>query len=197
MKFKASDVRLAVKVRTCHSLSVVLNKKETMRISEIVVLIFCLLLLGSCGETRKPEGAVIIWDKHENGNHKTVHQFLTDPGDFSDDYFYQEFFENGNLKIQGLENRRVRKGEWKIYFETGELKAILTFDNGSLEGPATIYNKSGTIIATDTAENGLFRNESIELNAVIRKNIDFSDNRTNWDDSLKQAIDSLEKIIKN
>ncbi len=121
---------------------------------------------------RENNHAKIIWEKYDNDNYKVVHQYFTDVGYDNDNYFYQEFYENGNLKIQGLENQRIRKGNWKTYFENGELESNFYFKNDTLNGPIALFDEYGNIKGKDIAKRGYLMKNNIEIRNFILKNFD-------------------------
>ena len=166
-----------------------------MKLNHIIYLLIAALTVNACSNKKENNHDRIIWDKYDNGNYKTVHQYFTDTADMTEDYYYQEFYENGNLKIQGLENQRARKGEWKAFFENGNLKAKLTFENDILNGPIEFYFENGTIKATDIAENGFLKQNNIDIKNFLMENFDISENRPNWNDSLVIMVDSLKTIL--
>lgn len=166
-----------------------------MKINNIIFLLITALTVIACSNKKENNHARIIWDKYDNGNYKTVHQYFTDTADMSEDYYYQEFYENGNLKIQGLENQRIRNGEWKAYFDNEDLKAKLTFDNDILNGPIELYDENGTIKATDISENGHLKSNNSDIKKFIQENFDISELRPNWSDSLDIMVDSLKTLL--
>jgi hypothetical protein len=172
------------------------NYKRTMKLKH-AIFFFCITLTAiSCSNMKENNHARIIWDKYDNGNYKTVHQYLKDTADMNDDYYYQEFYENGNLKIQGLENQRTRKGEWKVYYDNGDLKAKFIFENNVLNGQIELYDKSGSIKAKGFAKNGRIYPKVSEINTFIYENFNISENRPNWNDSLGVMVDSLKILLK-
>jgi len=171
------------------------NYKITIKHNHIIFYLITALTAISCTDKNENKHARIIWDKYDNGNSKTVHQFLTDTADMSEDYYYQEFYKNGNLKIQGLENQKIRKGEWKAFFDNGNLMAKLTFENDILNGTIELYEKDGSLKVKDSARNGhLYENDG-EIKKFINEFFDYSENSPNWNDSLDIMIDSLKTVL--
>lgn len=180
---------------SAHKRFVLHSKKKTVKPHRIILL-FGMLLMGiACSSEKENNHAKIIWDSYDNGNYKTVHQYFTDTANFSEDYSYQAYYENGNLKIQGLENHGVRKGEWNMYFENGAVKAKLAFDNGTLHGPIELYNENGTIKATDIAEYGQLKSNNGVIKQFIQEHFDSPENNVNWHDSLDVMVDSLKRTL--
>jgi antitoxin component YwqK of YwqJK toxin-antitoxin module len=145
---------------------------------------------------RENNHAKIIWEKYDNDNYKVVHQYFTDEGNDNDNYFYQEFYENGNLKIQGIENQRIRKGKWKAYFENGELEANFYFKNDTLNGPIELFDEYGNIKGKDIANRGYLMKNNKEIRNFIMQNFDISIQRPNWHDSIDIKVDTLISQIK-
>ncbi len=81
-----------------------------MNIKINLFILITVLTYIACSNEKRNNHAKIIWETYDNGSYKTVHQYFTDTSHITDDYYYQEFYENGNLKMQGLENRGIRKG---------------------------------------------------------------------------------------
>jgi hypothetical protein len=166
-----------------------------MKFKSLIFLLIATFTVIACSTKKKAKHARLILETYENGNYKTVHQYFKDTGDMTEDYYYQEFYENGNLKIQSLENQGSRKGECNYYFENGNIKAKLNFKDDVLNGPAVLYNANGKIKATDMAINGTLKQNNIDIMNFILKNIDNSDNRANWIDSMNNSIDSLKSAL--
>lgn len=171
-------------------------------IHRIKILIFLTLsilslIVISCSRSKKNNHAKIIWEKYDNGNYKTVHQFFTDTADMSEDYYYQEFYENGTLKMQGLECQRVRKGEWKFFTNDGDLKAKLHYENGIINGTIELFAQDGTVEASDEAENGQFALNNDKVTQFVMRHFKQSAQRPNWHDSLHIMADSLVRILDN
>lgn len=148
----------------------------------------------SCNNRTENNNAKIIFEKYKNGNNKIVHLYFTDTANFTDDYYYQEFYENGNLKVQGIENQSVKKGEWIFYFENGNLKAKLIFDNNVLNGPIVLYNDKN-VKTSYVAENGQIKRKNDDLLLFLIQNQSIFKERQNWNDSVNIVIDSIIKIL--
>lgn len=71
---------------------------------------------------------------------------------------WKEFYENGNLKSTGLYNKGSKVGEWKNYYETGELSRVYSFnDDGNTTGLSESYFKNGEIESkTEKVSKNLF-----------------------------------------
>ena len=56
---------------------------------------------------------------------------------------YKEYYENGNLKIEGQYQNGNMKGIWKEYHKNEKLKKEVNYKEGKLEGPAKEYSRKG------------------------------------------------------
>ncbi|MCF6183537.1 MAG: DUF3352 domain-containing protein [Bacteroidales bacterium] len=55
------------------------------------------------------------------------------------DTLYQEFYDNGKVKFEGLINNGEITGLWKTYYKSGNIKSSVNYDNGILSGDAYFY----------------------------------------------------------
>ena len=167
-----------------------------MKSARYLILFSIVLTAFACSNRNENKHARIIWDKYDNGNNKTVHQYFTDTADMTEDYYYQEYYENGTLKVQGLENQRVKKGEWTVFYDNGDIKAKLNFNNDKLNGLIKLYDSDGTIKAKDIAENGNLEQDNNDVLRFVLQYFDSSGQRPVWTDSLGIMVDSLRTILK-
>lgn len=151
-----------------------------------------ILTLISCSQGNGSHHARIIWRKYSNGKFKIVYEYLKDPASFSDDYFYLEYYENGNIKIKGLENQHIRKGIWHYYYKNGTIKAKMNFVNDTLNGAIKLFNKDSRIMAKDSAENGTLAFHNRQIQQFINENIHPQELRPVWMDTLKKMMDSVD-----
>ena len=160
----------------------------------IIPRLFLLLILTivSCGQGNSSHHARIIWREYSNGKFKIVYEYLKDPADFSDDYYYLEYYENGTIKIKSLENRRIRKGLWHYYYKNGTIKAKMNFVNDTLNGAISLFNKDGRIMAKDSVENGTLAFYNRQIRQFINENIPPQELRPVWMDTLKKMMDSVD-----
>ena len=158
-------------------------------------MLIVLLGMVACGE-KKSQHARIIFDKYDNGKEKVVHQFFTDTAKLSEDYEYQEFFKNGNLKLRGLENQRIRKGKWEAYYETGEVKATVLYQNDVPHGLITLYEKEGEVLVESSAKQGVVMTDHPEVWNLLVEDFSILERRSNWNDSMDVMIDSMQVLLK-
>ncbi len=101
-----------------------------------IFCIFCftLLILPSCGEAdQQPE-------KKGGSTNKTVPNKNIKPG------FYQEFYDNGQVKIEGKKNKDgLKHGIWVSFFENGEKMSESNFKNGVNDGYSMVWQPNGLV----------------------------------------------------
>jgi len=59
--------------------------------------------------------------------------------------YAKEYYKNGNLKSEGQYSDNELTGNWKHYFETGELEWEVEYINSYREGPYNQYYKNGQL----------------------------------------------------
>jgi antitoxin component YwqK of YwqJK toxin-antitoxin module len=57
-----------------------------------------------------------------------------------------EFYETGQVKMEGAMSGEKREGEWKAYFPDGRVQSIGTFVNGLRTGKATVWQENGNLL---------------------------------------------------
>jgi antitoxin component YwqK of YwqJK toxin-antitoxin module len=57
-----------------------------------------------------------------------------------------EFYETGQVKMEGGMKGDKREGEWKAYFPDGRLQSEGTFVNGLRTGKATVWQSNGNLL---------------------------------------------------
>ena len=103
----------------------------------VLLFLATVLLLGSCAEklTEKversfPDGKPQLVRYYDKSN-----QCLKET----------EYYETGQVKMEGRLKDDKREGEWKAYLRDGRIWSIDTFKNGELEGPSTVYWENGNL----------------------------------------------------
>lgn len=105
---------------------------------KIFLLLATALILGSCSPrlTEKVEG------KHPNGQPQLVRYY-----DKNDNCVKEtEYYETGQVKMEGTMKGEKRDGEWKAYFPDGRVQSIGTFVNGLRTGKATVWQENGNLL---------------------------------------------------
>ena len=104
----------------------------------LFVFLVAVLVLGSCSAqlTEKVEA------KFPNGEPQIVRYY-----DKSDKCVKEtEYYESGQVKMEGSMNGENREGEWKAYFPDGRVQSIGTFVNGLRTGKATVWQENGNLL---------------------------------------------------
>jgi antitoxin component YwqK of YwqJK toxin-antitoxin module len=98
--------------------------------------------------------------------------------------------DNKITKMEGLEKQSVRKGEWLVYYDNGDIKAKLNFDNDKLNGLIELYDKNGLVTAKDIAANGYLNQRNDDIVRLLLQYF-HTENRPIWSDSLNIMLDTL------
>lgn len=104
----------------------------------LFVFLVAVLVLGSCSAqlTEKVEA------KFPNGEPQIMRYY-----DKSDKCVKEtEYYESGQVKMEGSMNGEKREGEWKAYFPDGRVQSIGTFVNGLRTGKATVWQENGNLL---------------------------------------------------
>lgn len=67
---------------------------------------------------------------------------------------YKRYYENGQLEVHCFFVMNVHTGPFRTYFDTGELERECIYDKGKLAGPLTRYNKDGSVFEVTTPFDG-------------------------------------------
>lgn len=73
------------------------------------------------------------------------------------------FHETGQTWFEGMMSKGKETGEWKWYFDTGELESTAFFENGLKTGIQTFWDADGTKIKEETYENGKLTNTRLMI----------------------------------
>ena len=71
--------------------------------------------------------------------------FIPEPEPEIEEIEEKEYYENGNLKYEGLTRLGLRVKEWKFYYENGKLQFIGDYKYGEQDGFWKIYYENGNI----------------------------------------------------
>ena len=71
--------------------------------------------------------------------------FIPEPEPEIEEIEEKEYYENGNLKYEGLTRLDLRVKEWKFYYENGKLQFIGDYKYGEQDGFWKIYYENGNI----------------------------------------------------
>lgn len=86
---------------------------------------------------------------------------------------YQEFYPNGNVKIEGNKKDGIRHGLWTSYNEAGKVKSRGEYINGMQQGPSVVYHNNGAVYYSGSYMDGQqvgewrFYDETGELSKTV------------------------------
>lgn len=101
-------------------------------------------------DTLVEDFVVAIADTFENGSPLKVE--FCDPDNPNDVQFQKQFYQSGNIFIEGaLENER-RTGKWVAWYENGVIWSIGYFEEGLKHGESNVYYENGQIRYTKNYE---------------------------------------------
>ena len=105
---------------------------------KIFLILSVMLLLASCSAqltekvmVKYPDGqpqVVYYFDKHDNCVKET------------------EYYQTGQVKMEGGMKEGKMDGEWKAYFPDGRVQSIGTFEKGLRTGRATVWQENGNLL---------------------------------------------------
>lgn len=96
------------------------------------------LLLYSCQS--EPQEKVI--KVYSNGNPEIVH--LIDP-DTGDKVAHRAFYDDGQLRIEGMYLNDQKHGKWIAYYSNGNTWTINNYEKGEYHGEYLMYNPDGSL----------------------------------------------------
>ena len=105
---------------------------------KIFILLATALMVASCSAqlTEKVEVS------YPNGQPQIV-KMLNKSGDCVKEI---EYYETGQVKMEGSMKDGNREGEWKAYFPDGRVQSIGSFVKGLRMGQATVWQENGNLL---------------------------------------------------
>ena len=67
---------------------------------------------------------------------------------------YQEYFDNGNLKVEVALKNGLKNGTYREYFEKGSIKIKGKYKNDVMDGIWKIYDEKGNVMERKRYRNG-------------------------------------------
>ena len=88
---------------------------------------------------------------------------------------YEEFFNNGDIKLSVEMNSGIKNGEYKSFYENGKLKEFMVYENDLLDGKRISYWVNGLKKEENNFVSGAMRGENIFYysNGAVRRRIFF------------------------
>ena len=94
--------------------------------------LFLALFLFACGEEKK--------DNKEESQEKEKQEETNEDG-IQSDGMYKEFYENGQVRIEGMFNQKGEKsGLWRGYNKQGWLQSEILYVRGKKNGHAVVFH---------------------------------------------------------
>ena len=112
----------------------------------VLLFLAMVLLFGSCATrlTEKVEASF------PNGQAKLVRYY-----DKSNNCLKEtEYYETGQVKMEGTLKDGKREGEWKSYFPDGRLQSVGSFKNDKRTGTATVWQENGNLLQEGFYKDG-------------------------------------------
>ena len=104
---------------------------------KIILLITAILMLACCAPnlTEKVEA------RYPNEQPQYIRKY-----DKSGDCVYEtEYYESGQVRMEGAMKHGKRQGEWHAYLRDGRPWSIDVFKDGVLNGPSIVYWENGNL----------------------------------------------------
>ena len=104
---------------------------------KLFLLLILILTFASCSPrlTEKVEA------RYPNEQPQIVRKY-----DKSGNCVYEmEYYETGQLRMEGPMKDGKRQGEWKAYLRDGRPWSIGGFKDGKMDGPSTVYRENGNL----------------------------------------------------
>ena len=103
-----------------------------------IILILSVLMAFACCSSRLTEK---VEARYPNEQPQFVRKY-----DKSGNCVYEtEYYETGQVKMEGAMKNGQRQGEWKAYLRDGRPWSIAVFKDGKYEGPSTVYWENGNL----------------------------------------------------
>lgn len=114
-----------------------LTVENQNNMKKLFLILFTLLAFACCSSrlTEKVEA------RYPNEQPQYVRKY-----DKSGDCVYEtEYYESGQVRMEGAMKNGKRQGEWNAYLRDGRQWSKDVFKDGVLEGPSTVYWENGNL----------------------------------------------------
>lgn len=119
---------------------------KTIKMKKIILLLSMAFVLASCSgqltekvEVSFPNGQpqiVHYYDKHDKCVKET------------------EYYQSGQVKMEGGMKNGKMEGEWTSYFPDGRMQSVGSFKDGKRTGEATVWQENGNLLQEGHYKNG-------------------------------------------
>ena len=113
------------------------NNEKTTDMKKLFLFLTIVLALASC----QPKLTEQVDASFPNGQPQYV-KMLDKSGNCVKEI---EYYESGQIKMEGSVKDGQREGEWKAYFPDGRPQSIADFKAGVMEGRTQVYWKNGNL----------------------------------------------------
>ncbi len=104
---------------------------------KILLLVIMALVLASCSAQLTEKVMV----SYPNGQPQVVHYFDKHNNCVKE----TEYYDTGQVKMEGGMKDGKMEGKWKAYFPDGRVQSIGFFSNGLRTGEATVWQENGNL----------------------------------------------------
>ncbi len=129
-----ADVLKIRKLSKDISLYLVMSFLQFKKMRNLLIILIILVLTSCLNEKEK---TIRKW---ENGNPKIVHEYIHDS---DSSYNYLEYNEKGKLIVKGRIDIDKQNGEWKWWYDNGQIKDIAYLENGFYIDKRIHFNEKG------------------------------------------------------
>ena len=100
--------------------------------------------------------AKVVRIYHYNGelSHEYYQVYDKQSNSFKIEGEFKQYYENGDLEYSAYCNNTIRNGTVKGYFENGNISGICNFKDGKSYGKYLEYHPDGKLIKTKIYDNG-------------------------------------------
>lgn len=115
----------------------------------IIILLFQVVIAG-CGGERISETT----EKYPDGKARTIEHYTIKEGK-KVLYKLEEFYDNGERRLEGFFRDGERHGRWTAWHDDGKLWSVAHYRAGQLHGKQTVYYPSGQKFYEGGFEKGI------------------------------------------
>lgn len=111
---------------------------------------------------------------------------------------YLKYYRSNQLAEKGIFNYGLKTGVWKSWYENGNLKERILWDNGILSGQYALYNSGGKVILEGKYNKNYRVGKWIDYKAkdtiYYKKDVMFDERPKGFVERFLRKKDSLEKV---
>jgi len=115
----------------------------------VIIISISLALLYACGNNLKKN----IDASFADGKPSKI-SYINDANGKTDTVRKEEFYKNGQKKVEGGFKNNMRDGVWTYWYENGKVWSKGSFKNGLSDGKFDIFNEDGSKYMQSCYKNG-------------------------------------------